>query len=731
MDQREPGSGSPVLPSPGHNTLRKPPTNTTSPGTSRRGSIGSVITAHSTSLPRTPPPETAPVLVPNTRRSSVVATSVAAHVTLPVIIAQQKTEPQPLPVVSQQSASLEEPLEPSDPRPLQPYFWQKWLQEVLTGPTARFWAFYDLLIRTIDIFHILAIPAMFAYCCDIGLRLVPIYIACDVVLCISLIVDPLRPFKDPFGQLIAKAKEKRKAHWMLWTTKFERLSMLPLDWILLAFGEIANSLYCANPVLIGEGNMLQSPVQAADFPYDMIRYGYVSANIPWTLRLYTTARIIRLLHTPRTLRWLIKFRVPRVADPISRMAKNLLFTVIFSHIDSCIFWTLSVNTFTEISYQYFEILCSIFGNMSSIVRALDSQAGHDKAVKARSYHKMLLHQYMKDYKFPPDLQTKVLQQEEFDWAHKKGVNTDELFKQLPQSVLEQVNYHLYYSLIASVPIFKEHADEVIKRALCQKISFINITPNFYICKAGDRGTEMYLCVTFSLCKLRKSINLTKNYSLRMGEVDVLSPKEDKVFVTLGPGAFFGEVALFSSSLRTATVKSRGEVQLCVLKKKEFDEILTQHSSLVDAFKVQIDKRYAADLARDEALIEEENRRLHPAQANVTASNSLGLHRLKVAISGRISRSLRGSTDRSHGSGLSSRYSVFVGTPSDGRRRFTVSRGGSAEGPTARGLLSSASASAAGAAAGSLRASIVAVESEALQMVSCVEVQESGLVVIGK
>ncbi|KAI9223069.1 cyclic nucleotide-binding-like protein [Blastocladiella britannica] len=290
----------------------------------------------------------------------------------------------------------------------------------------------------------------------------------------------------------------------------------------------------------------------------------------------------------------IDLSIPGLVDPISRLAKTLALTVLFSHVNSCMFWVLSiripeedrwidkfhiledrqglvrsvyarylrnvssaekalfflpreVENDAEILYQFFEMLCaavlygSIFGNMSSIVRALDSQAGLDKASKLRKFKKANLEGYMKKFKFPPELQTKVLQQEEFDWAHKKGVDTDDLFMNLPLTIREQVNYHMYYDLISSVPIFKEHANEVIKRALCQKISIINITPNFYICKAGERGTEMYF--------------------VRDGDVEVMPPDESKVFVTLGPGAFFGEVALFSNNLRTATVKSKTEVQL--------------------------------------------------------------------------------------------------------------------------------------------------------------------------
>ncbi|KAI9220996.1 hypothetical protein BC828DRAFT_97750 [Blastocladiella britannica] len=420
-----------------------------------------------------------------------------------------------------------------------------------------------------------------------------------------------------------------------WMTKLELMALIPFDWLFLAIVlKLGLTMECANPVYAYDDGSVQSTTPLDGHKLIGIRHLYNSVydDMAWVLEAYSLIRMMRLLRLFRSMQWAVHLQIPRLSDPICRLVKTLVFTILFSHIDGTFFWILSTHlpvrhrwinqkyvlldeegnvrsfgerflrnihaaekalfflpreaeNFYEISYSYFEMLCasviygSIFGIMSSIVRSLDSSAGHDKASKQRNFKKSYLVRYMKDYKFPPTLQTKVLQQEEFDWAHKRGVDTEDLFKHLPLSIREQVNYHLYYDLISSVPIFKNHADEVIKRALCQKISIINVTANFYICKAGEHGTEMYF--------------------LRQGEIEVLTADESKILVTLGPGAFFGEVALFSNTLRTATVRTKMEVQLCVLKKKEFDEILSMHQNLVGAFKAQIETLYAADKARED------------------------------------------------------------------------------------------------------------------------------------
>ena len=56
--------------------------------------------------------------------------------------------------------------------------------------------------------------------------------------------------------------------------------------------------------------------------------------------------------------------------------------------------------------------------------------------------------------------------------------------------------------------------------------------------------------------------------------------------TLGPGEFFGEIALIESVPRTATVRAEGIVQLLVIGHREFnalmDEFPTVRSAVMDA-----------------------------------------------------------------------------------------------------------------------------------------------------
>ncbi|KAI9217433.1 hypothetical protein BC828DRAFT_258259 [Blastocladiella britannica] len=450
-------------------------------------------------------------------------------------------------MVSLRSLHIVEPVEAVGPLPPPAGLFKRlanpfnaWRQHVFSEPQHWFWSLYDIVVRIVDFFHFMAFPAQVAYICDVGTTFIPLYIVCDIILWLSLFLGVRRPQRDRFGQLVVGAEAKRLFYTAKLSTRFEVLSLLPLDWIVyvVATWNKAPELTCTNPTYVYGDGLPQSRI-----PLD--------SDIPWLLQLYVYSRLLRAMHLYRSLKWGIDLRIPKLVDPISRLVKTLTFTVVFSHVDSCLFWIMSTylpsndrwinnariltesngeirslgesftrnlyhaeralffvprdtGNFAEIVYQIIEMLYaavlygSIFGNMSSIVRSLDNSAGLDKAAKQRKFKKLSLEQYMKEYKFPPDLQTKVLQQEEFDWAHKKGVNTDDLFKFLPQSIREQVNYHLYHNLIASVPILtmrtKSSSAPCAKRSASSTLHPISIS--------AKRVSVERKCTSFERARLR-------------------------------------------------------------------------------------------------------------------------------------------------------------------------------------------------------------------------------------
>jgi CRP-like cAMP-binding protein len=68
-----------------------------------------------------------------------------------------------------------------------------------------------------------------------------------------------------------------------------------------------------------------------------------------------------------------------------------------------------------------------------------------------------------------------------------------------------------------------------------------------ICRKGDLGDVMYAIVE--------------------GYVEVATPNE--VLNTLGPGEFFGEMALIDRSPRSATARAKTDCRLAILNEKQF------------------------------------------------------------------------------------------------------------------------------------------------------------------
>jgi len=63
------------------------------------------------------------------------------------------------------------------------------------------------------------------------------------------------------------------------------------------------------------------------------------------------------------------------------------------------------------------------------------------------------------------------------------------------------------------------------------------------------------------------------YFIRAGEVEVIREADGAVLATRGKGEYVGEMALISNSPRSATVRTRTPVEVAVLGKKNFLEMM--------------------------------------------------------------------------------------------------------------------------------------------------------------
>src|SRR5258708_9383497 len=81
-----------------------------------------------------------------------------------------------------------------------------------------------------------------------------------------------------------------------------------------------------------------------------------------------------------------------------------------------------------------------------------------------------------------------------------------------------------------------------------------------------------------------------------GRVKITLPANvDTVLIELGPGAFFGEVALLDQSVRTAQARAIEDTQIVALFRAEFYSLLETHSSIASRISLQLARVLPAPL----------------------------------------------------------------------------------------------------------------------------------------
>ena len=81
-----------------------------------------------------------------------------------------------------------------------------------------------------------------------------------------------------------------------------------------------------------------------------------------------------------------------------------------------------------------------------------------------------------------------------------------------------------------------------------------------------------------------------------GRVKITLPANvDTILIELGPGAFFGEVALLDQSVRTAQARAIEDTQIVALFRAEFYSLLQTHSGIASRISFQLAKVLAARL----------------------------------------------------------------------------------------------------------------------------------------
>jgi len=174
---------------------------------------------------------------------------------------------------------------------------------------------------------------------------------------------------------------------------------------------------------------------------------------------------------------------------------------------------------------------------------------------------------------PSDLQTRIFDFYFYKWKKRHGYDESLFLSGLPRGLKTEVSLHLKRDAIEKIDLFKDANQEFIKEIALQ-LKPVIITPGDYICKAGEYALEMYFVIR--------------------GELNVFSKDEKKLLTTLKGGDFFGEIALFSNEVRSASIKSNTYCDLYSLSKKSFDHILKHYPDIAKKILKKIEIRKERD-----------------------------------------------------------------------------------------------------------------------------------------
>jgi CRP-like cAMP-binding protein len=156
----------------------------------------------------------------------------------------------------------------------------------------------------------------------------------------------------------------------------------------------------------------------------------------------------------------------------------------------------------------------------------------------------------------------------------KGMDELQLLQSLPRRLRQDVQYYLNRELITSLPLLHGMDDRIVL-SISDKLRREVYMPGDAIVKQGDVGDDMYF--------------------ISSGECECTAYGRGVVSVKQA-GMFFGEVALFSSGTRTATVTARTLCELMVLTKSDLDlvaDIFSELKASIELVAAEYAKRPAA------------------------------------------------------------------------------------------------------------------------------------------
>ena len=170
----------------------------------------------------------------------------------------------------------------------------------------------------------------------------------------------------------------------------------------------------------------------------------------------------------------------------------------------------------------------------------------------------LLSATLKHRSLPRNLQSRIMNYYRYMRKEKIGYDESAFLDTLPSALRTEVAIDIRKEFIHEIPLFKNAGDSFISQ-VAMKLDLFIATPGDYFFKFGESGTEMYLIIS--------------------GTVEVIAEDGETVLATLVGGDYFGEIALFDSTRRNASVRALEFCNLYKLEKEIFDEVVADNPQI--------------------------------------------------------------------------------------------------------------------------------------------------------
>jgi hypothetical protein len=215
---------------------------------------------------------------------------------------------------------------------------------------------------------------------------------------------------------------------------------------------------------------------------------------------------------------------------------------------------ISASTIPQMLYACFVQVTGVgvFGfvlsNVASLLSRMDAAREHhlDNLDKVETF--------MHSHHIPVDLKGKVRSYYHYMWKKHRGYQDRTLLADLPQKMQSELLLFINRNIVSKVPLFKGASQDLVEELMSELTPRV-VMPGEKIFHLGEPGDALYF--------------------IQSGQVDIIS-SDNKILATLSDGAFFGEIALISDSVRNATAQAVSYCDIYFLTKESFHHVLNLH-----------------------------------------------------------------------------------------------------------------------------------------------------------